>query len=365
MRQDAARFICEYLTTRNREDLNIYYSAVDYMLSHEDTQRILLYLPFKELAEAPLFFRKSYMQAWWNLTNVHDVSENFHKGDTFEVDARPEELTRVVKCAHLLPWLVEAKYFHEHNILPLFESKDDVFVQSLVDTIPYIANHSLLDRQAISQIQVLTHGIPNRKRLTPLYVSDNRRKWLAEENGPLGKLITPDAHLEGPFSPNVPEELLKELSAKVDPNDFLLVGGSRLKGYGVNGCDLDTWSFRQLQETPGFQVGSPHAAHIYFNSIWVGGANVANPAGNFEEIIQQYNAYSVKKQSLERIESDLLQYRLLHKGFSRFKGTRNFETSPYVDMDGDCPFYIDEYRRIATMIFAKYVQIPYRQTGRY
>lgn len=331
------------------------------MLSHEETQRILLYLPFEELADAPLFFVKNYLNAWWNLTTVHDVGENFHKGDTFEIDARPNgELTRVVKCAHLLPWLIKAKYFNQYNILPLFNSKDQLFVQSLKDTLPYIASHGLLDESTLSQIETLTYEIPNRQRLGPLYVSPKRKKWIQEEKMPTQHLLlTPDAHLEGPFSPNISEDQLNEISEKVNPDDFILVGGSQLKGYGVKGSDLDTWSFRKLMDSPDFCVGSPHAAHIYFNSVWVGGSNVCNPAGNFEEIIRLYNrSDSVKKQSIERIESDLLQYRLLHKGFSRFKGIRNFETSPYKEMDGDCPFYTDEYRRIATMLFAKYVLIP-------
>ena len=62
--------------------------------------------------------------------------------------------------------------------------------------------------------------------------------------------------------------------------------------------------------------------------------------------------------SLDRLESDLLQYRLLHKGFSRFTGKKKFMTELYSEMDGDCPFYDDEYRRIATMLYAKYVLIP-------
>lgn len=348
------------MTTRNKEDLDIYYSAVDYMLSHEETQRILLYLPFNELKDAPYYFVEHYMQAWWNLTSVQDVSENFHKGDILEVDARPGELTRVVKCAHLLPWLIKARYFNQYNILPLFTGpQDELFLQSLLDTIPYIADHNLLDQLTLSQIEVLTHTVPSRKRLIPLYVSEKRKAWLREESSPVGKLLTPDAHLEGPFSPNISEERLIELTKKVESDDFLLVGGSQLKGYGVKDSDLDTWSFRKLQDTQDLYVGCPEAAHIFFNSIWVGGSSVLNPAGNFEEIIHQYNrSPRIKKQALERMESDLLLYRLLHKGFSRFTGNRNFETNPYSSMDGDCPFYCDEYRRIATMIFAKYVLIP-------
>lgn len=332
------------------------------MLKHEETQRILLYLPFKELADAPVFFVDSYMDAWWNLTRVHDVSENFHKGDTLELDARPDgELVRVVKCVHLMPWLIEAGYFNFRRNLSILAGEDELFIQSLKDTLPYIANHGLLDHQTILEFQAATLAVPNRRKLDPLYISSKRKEWLKEEQAPIGKLLTPNAKLEGPFSCNISEVQLKEIADTVDPDDFWLVGGSQLKGYGVKESDLDILSFRKLQEGPDFYVGSPHAAHIYFNSVWVGGSNVCDPSRNFKEIIRQYNrSAAVKKQSLERLESDLLQYRLLHKGFSRFKNTRNFETSFYKEMDGDCPFYTDEYRKIATMIFAKYVLIPNR-----
>ena len=39
------------------------------------------------------------------------MRENFYEGDAFEVDARPEgKMERIVKCVHLVPWLIEAGY---------------------------------------------------------------------------------------------------------------------------------------------------------------------------------------------------------------------------------------------------------------
>ena len=75
-------------------------------------------------------------------------------------------------------------------------------------------------------------------------------------------------------------------------------------------------------------------------------------SGNYTEWAKIANKL-LKRRAIERLESDLLQYRLLHKGFSRFTGIDEFDTPP--EMDGDCPFYCDEYRRIATMLYAKYV----------
>ena len=77
-----------------------------------------------------------------------------------------------------------------------------------------------------------------------------------------------------------------------------------------------------------------------------------------KEKISSYIGGDNQHMSLERLESDLLQYRLLHKGFSRFAGNKNYATGLYPEMDGDCPFYDDSYRRIATMLYAKYVLIP-------
>ena len=77
-----------------------------------------------------------------------------------------------------------------------------------------------------------------------------------------------------------------------------------------------------------------------------------------DKIIAKYQNSPTKPQSIERLESDLLQYRLLHKGFQRLTGQVFFDTSGYPEMDGDCPFYDDKYRKIATLLYAKYVYVP-------
>ena len=145
------------------------------------------------------------------------------------------------------------------------------------------------------------------------------------------------------------------------PSEIVLVGGSQLKGYGTKNSDLDVWNLKQLETNDTLKPGSPHATHIYFDAIWLGGEAVAD---ELEQIANQItNMYTdsvmyttrleIRRQAIERLESDLLQYRLLHKGFSRFTGIDEFYIPP--EMDGDCPFYVDEYRRIATMLYAKYV----------
>ena len=105
-------------------------------------------------------------------------------------------------------------------------------------------------------------------------------------------------------------------------------------------------------------AGSPHAAHLYFDSIWIGGDGVTDL---LEVAIRKAEAYCGaldRRRSIERLEIDLLQYRLLHKGYQRFMRGYNSLAKGYPNLDGDCPFYDEGYRKIATELFAKYVFIP-------
>ena len=208
----------------------------------------------------------------------------------------------------------------------------------------------------------MTDLLPERKRQEPLYVSKKRLDWINESKKKI-ELLTPTAKLEGPFSDNIPafEDKLQKIISQLKPSEIVLVGGSQLKGYGATDSDLDIWHFDSLKEDAAFRPGSPHSIHVYFNTIWLGGQTVV---GKLEEIAdsvtgiytdsEMYNSRSeFRRRAIERLESDLLLYRLLHKGFSRFTGKTEFPVPS--EMDGDCPFYDDEYRRIATMLFAKYV----------
>ncbi len=342
-----------------------YYDSCEYLLRQRESERILLYLPFNELANAPKSFKDAYMTAWWHLTNVYDAAENFHEGDTFEVDARPNgELERVVKCAHLIPWLIKAKYIGEAEITGILHNQmDKLLIQSICDTFQYINDYKLISSDTMIDFKAYSWGIPLRKKYNPIYISKKREEWINEQNKAPGELITPGAHLEGPFSPNIDinhiEEVLDKYQIKhPEPNEIILIGGSRLKGYGTVNSDFDIWKLEDLKNDPEMFPGSPHSTHIYFNTIWVGGKSVRSLDKTIKEIISLYDNPDTKRLSLERLESDLLQYRLLHKGFSRFTGIKIFETSSYLNMNGDCPFYDDEYRRIATMLYAKYVLIP-------
>jgi len=370
-RKRAAEHICCFLEAnpKTARDMPLereqFYSACEDLLQDRDSERILLYLPLRFLEDAPTTFRKAYCDAWYRLLNIRDVRENFHTGDCFELDARPKSgLERVAKCAHLTPWLLKFGYINTQQISSILKenSDDEVLLQSFKDTWDYIYENKILSNADLYALTSKTAHLSAREKPKPLYVSKKRLEWLDERNKP-AELLTPSAKLEGPFSDNIPaiEAQLEEIVARLKPSEIVLVGGSQLKGYGTTNSDLDVWSYDQLLSSIASQPGNPHTVHICFNTIWLGGRDVSieelerlsnSLSGNYTE----HAKIAIKlhrRQAIERLESDLLQYRLLHKGFSRFTGVDEFRLPP--EMDGDCPFYCDKYRRIATMLYAKYV----------
>lgn len=363
-RIDAANKICRYFYSgRNINLRHEYYEAVTSLLSRRDSERIILYLPFDELIDAPNYFRDAYLDVWYGMLGVHDARENFHEGDTFELDARPNgEVERVVKCAHLIPWMIAAGYITCRDLLDILNhnSDDVILLQSFKDTWEYIRTHNILTEREIKGLEDTTSTVKPREKANPLYVSPKRIAWLQERKKPPGKLLTPNAKLEGPFSPNLEslKDRIVEIEEFLKPDEIILVGGSQLKGYGTVDSDLDVWKLHDLEHDQMMYPGSPDASHIYFNAIWIGGKNVRNLDEISRECCNSYVGRFDRLMSIERIESDLLQYRLLHKGYSRFTAKDKFDTSSYRDMDGDCPFYDDAYRQIATMLYAKYVVIP-------
>ena len=276
-RIEAAKDICRFLKTGTERER--FYDACVHLLKDLESQRILLYLPFEILEDAPEHFRDVFTDAWYNLLDTKDVRENFHLGDCFEADARPQALERVVKCAHLTPWLIKYGYLGAEDIDDILDdnSHDQVLLQSFKDTWGYIEKNEILSSSSLSSLMVWTDTLPERKKPEPLFITEARKKWLAEASEPVS-LLTPNANLEGPFFENlsVVKPELEKIAASLRPHD-------------------------------------------------------------------------------NRLEGDLIQDRLLHKGFARFTGRKYSNPAIPNEMDGDCAFYDDDFRKIATMLYAKYV----------
>lgn len=372
LRKNAAKNICDFLQSNSQdargELYHDFYESLGLLLANEESERVLLYIPLFVLKNAPPAFRKIYMNAWRNLLYVQDVRENFFQGDCFELDARPEGgLERVVKCAHLLPWLIDADYISFDEIASILQDdsmRNPVLVRSFNDALSVVARKGMLDDSGFRLMKLMSRlmeNIPETIKVEPLYVSKNRLKWLEESKNRKVELLTPNASLAGPFYCNIdvikPE--LEAISASLAPTDIVLINGSQIKGYGVVGSDLDISCLSDLESDGAFRPGSPDAAHLYFNAIWMGGEAVKGLESVANRIATVYSQASeeVRRYSIERLESDLLQYRLLHKGFSRFTDKYHFKTDDFPEIDGGCPFYDDEYRKIATMLYVKYVWI--------
>ncbi len=362
-RRKIAQAISSYL--QGGGDKEGYFYALGQLLESQKYLRLLFYLPLSDLRLAPEWFHGVFLKAWHELLNVYDVRENFFEGDTYEVDARPNgELERVVKCAHLTPWLVEAEYLNYSDLRQILSLNQDneILLRSFANTWRIIRDQKLLAAKEMDVLEGLTAHVNQRAQLHPLYISDRRQKWLSERGREARheELLTPDAKLEGPFSPNMPK-FMKELGSlqnSLEPEEVVLVGGSRLKGYGLKMSDFDVFNLRRLSNSPIMTAGSVHAVHLYFNALWIGG----NKVKHLKELAMNHASIYFREADcstlVERLESDLLLYRLLHKGFSRFCGGYSSAAKDYPEMDGNCPFYDDQYRRIATELFAKYVFIP-------
>jgi hypothetical protein len=370
-RRKIARCVVDYFkVVQNGEKMSSeakirYYHAVTILLRDPDYKRILLYLPLSDLKGAPNFFKDAYLDAWYSLLRVQDVRENFYEGDSFEVDARPEgKMERIVKCVHLVPWLIEAEYLNYRDLVNILDANldNEVLMRSFANTLSFISDRRLLSTHEIEHLRDMTAMASQRKWVAPLFISEKRRKWLeTRESQPTEQtLLTPKATLAGPFSANLPTLArdFEKVQSELKPQDIVLVGGSRLKGYGVFDSDLDVFSLKGLENNKEMRAGSPHAAHLYFNSIWIGGDGVMELLEVAIGKAEAYYGAPDRRRSIERLESDLLQYRLLHKGYQRFMRGRNSLAEGYSDLDGDCPFYDEGYRKIATELFVKYVFIP-------
>jgi hypothetical protein len=196
-----------------------------------------------------------------------------------------------------------------------------------------------------------------------------------------------------------------ELSQSLYPT--LVFFGSRLKGYGRFGADLDAaifikpdfpWEKRdellenlnQILDTKKFDhltefwldddgdqlkvknvplvnnnIAEPDWAHILFLGTWFGKKEPTKEL--FGKLISHYIKTENERRDsvdnrtiwLREMEREVLQYRLMHKGYARFYpklGGIQTEHSDSIDSQSD--FYDPGFRRIATKLFVNKVFLP-------
>lgn len=237
----------------------------------------------------------------------------------------------------------------------------------------------------------------------------------------LNELGIASTQLSSPFTENlklIPEEMQKlhEITTSIENDEelreliypVLSIGGSRLKGYGGEASDLDTGIFIRPTTTAAdypklrllldshFSVNSLENDSIEFwlqedgnmlqvrtdaestavvaNEMWthilLGSPLIGNPEAAqelhqrllptyFLEDASKIHGRTKRALYLERLEQDLLQYRLLHKGYERhFPRITDTNNPRYKPIDGDSMFWDAGYRQLATRLFIEKVFLP-------
>jgi hypothetical protein len=227
--------------------------------------------------------------------------------------------------------------------------------------------------------------------------------------------------LSGPLSENLKTmggELskIRDMVASLEANGELsrmlfpivLVYGSRLKGYGMRGADIDLGVFVRPGVSDGDRaslresmkavfppetirgevvefwlegdgnglrvrdfenrdvtVGDRSWAHVLFGAAWEG--NTAAIREVREKLLTPYlsdvdatiHGRDVRGVYLEEMERDALQYRLMHKGYERFNPPfGGMHTAHADDIDGRSTYWDSGYRQLATRLFVERVFLP-------
>lgn len=236
----------------------------------------------------------------------------------------------------------------------------------------------------------------------------------------LDKLGIRIPNLSGSFSENLSNlsgeiEKLKGILTEIKSNPdlsksvlpIILIGGSKVKGYGESTSDTDVsifikpevseldrtqireillkifdkynfdcrptefWLIEQgnkLKINDGLKkdhwTAESDWVHVLLNSFWLGDIREINELKTkllpsfFEMTGETKHHHPIRELHFENMEKDLLQYRLMHKGYER-----NFPTikNPYKDessIDGSSTFWDPGFRKLATKLFVNNVFLP-------
>ncbi len=197
-----------------------------------------------------------------------------------------------------------------------------------------------------------------------------------------------------------------ELQQKVYP--FVAVGGSRLKGYGEPNSDLDLAVFYKPTASPAERhalrtqvraafedagiadspvefwlheendelsvrtfddtevpVADRFWTHTLFSTTWVGDSSAIHDVQQkllpryFYDTGRDEHGQSDRAFYLERLEQDLLQYRLMHVGYDRhYPRYAQMQVMSQFMIAGTSAFWDPGYRQLATKLFVNNIFLP-------
>jgi hypothetical protein len=151
-------------------------------------------------------------------------------------------------------------------------------------------------------------------------------------------------------------KLLKEVVPELSQIDKLLEYWTK----ETNG----TTSMRVIDTEEDAVIG-PEQIHFMFGGAWVGDPAAISQIQH--GILPRYLDLSrfgeeqeeVRSQLLRRMELDVVQYRLMHKGYSRYYQTAEPLNTPHAQLiDANSVFWDEGYRRAASQLFLSRVFLP-------
>lgn len=363
-----------------------FYDATSSILQDPERQRFALFLPFEsfptpdENSASANLFRQSYLDAWWDLLYAHDFRDNFLDGGLPEIEARSEDPARIVKAAHLTPWIIQSGMLSSTDAIhAIIDTEDKLALRGLFDTEPMLEDFSLLRPEDRTLLSKINSTLPPAKPPKPLkFISPAREAWLKERERPASRPESQTQDLSLPLSEhihNIYSEIVyaADFATSLDPAttyNIAWLGGSRLKGYGRPNSDIDICiPTREKHLNLGNDILTAPLpeifkrpqdyAHEVFNTVWTGNqANILELQRTILPIYFQTSNETIRRQTIERLEHDLLEYRLMHKGFARFYPDSNPEYKKYTAMDGQSTFYETNYRIVASKIYANSIFLP-------
>ena len=363
------------------------YAELIKLLESDDYFSILLYLPFEllpdetEVSKEALRFKTAAREAFLKLTQVVDPFENYNEGDITESERKTGTYERCAKILHLLAFFLERKILKLEEVLEYIETENDPIISySFLSGVKLaVVLKTIEPKDAfLAQNRVLakipaTYKINARDRGNEV-ITPARAKWLKEradfkrpKNFPNGEKFL----LGAPFSYRQLEDgeikrFIEAFESNQDKSfNTVLVGGSCLKGYNSAGSDFDMVILSKDKEAlREFLNRKAELAHIVFNYLWV-----YRSEEEYQLLLNKLalpyfrERYTrARKDALERLEVDSLQYRLLHKGFRRVypkdPTTRDFSELDVREVASGSTFFETGYRVTATNLYFSNVFIP-------
>lgn len=304
----------------------------------EKQPRIALYLPFELLENAPIFFGISYINAWTACLSEIDERILF---EGLPVPVNDNECC--VKAIHLLPWLLGYGYIGDRELERILRlhARNRYIMQDLHDTLPAIKN--LVGRKLYDEIE----------NTTGFNSIDRKRSKIEKVFSGVMKPQAPNLVIDKKAIQNA---FVKPL----EPLKVALISGESILGCHPATSSDDGYNFTRITE--GNHLNSPKLAGLYLSSVWAffSGSEDEAERSRADMISPLVKCDSwTKPKVLKAIEAQIVLGRTLYNTrYAHSKVSHDTASSRYDGINGDSPFYDDRYRKLATVLFAKYVWIP-------